>query len=178
MAADTGTQYAVRAWYDIVPELDQLIKISENSMWIFYIIIYFLAGLGLLNTQRMTALERRREFGVLLAIGTTPRRLAGQVIAESVMLTIIGAVVGTTLGMLASWYHQEAGLDFAAMSGDDDARPITYMGMEFSRFYFRLDPGATVLPVGVVVVVGLLCGLWPAISSARLDMPRAISGRT
>jgi ABC-type lipoprotein release transport system permease subunit len=168
----------VRAWYDIVPELAQMVEVSESSMWIFYIIIYLLAGLGLLNTQRMTALERRREFGVLLAIGTRPGRLRNQVIAETVMLTTMGAAVGTTIGMLISWYHQVFGLDFSASSPDGEAKPLEYMGVTFERFYFHLDPGSVVLPVLLIVFVGLLCGLWPAIQSGRLDITRAISGRT
>ena len=60
---------------EIVPELAQMVELSDSALWIWYIIIFGIAGLGILNTQRMSALERRREFGVLLAIGVTPNRL-------------------------------------------------------------------------------------------------------
>lgn len=166
-------ELAVRSWQEILPDVYGLIKLSESSMWIFYVIIYFIAALGILNAQRMAALERRREFGVLLAIGTSPRRMVAQVVAESVVLTLAGAVVGAILGTLVCWYHQEVGFQFAA-----DGETFQYMGVELGTIWFQLSLVDILMPLLHLAVVGLLCGLWPAISSARLDMPRAIAGRT
>ncbi len=166
-----------RTWYEIMPEFYSIVQLSTQSMWIFYIVIFLIAGLGIMNTQRMTALERRREFGVLLAIGTTPGRLGRQVIAEAVLLTLLGAVLGVVLGGLASWYHQIHGLDMRSMASGESGE-LNYMGVAFDRFYFHVNASDMLTPLGVVTFVGLLCGVWPAISSARLDMPRAISGRT
>lgn len=167
----------VRKWDEIVPELAQLVQMSESSSWIFFIVIYFVAALGVLNTQRMAALERQREFGILLAIGTTPRRLASQVLTESVLLTAAGSVLGGILGALATLYHQRVGMDLTSY-GSEGGEGLSYMGVTFERLYFHFQMSDLILPFVLMLGVGILCGLWPAIKSARLDMPRAISGRT
>ena len=79
-----GEGVATRTWREVMPALDATIEVSKGSMGIIYFIIFLIAALGILNTQRMSALERRREFGVLIALGTTPMRLARQVMTETV----------------------------------------------------------------------------------------------
>ncbi|MEC9071954.1 MAG: ABC transporter permease, partial [Myxococcota bacterium] len=85
---------AVRPWREIVPELEQLIVMSEKQGWFIYFVIFLIAGLAILNAQRMSALERRREFGVLLAIGLAPRRLASLIVLETALISVIGGLVG------------------------------------------------------------------------------------
>ena len=162
---------AVRSWGKLVPDLKNMSELSKRSMWIFYGIIYLVAGLGLFNTQRMTAYERRREFGVLLAIGTLPSRLFWQVLAESAALTAFGALIGGILGLAASGWHSLHGLPL----GDGG---FEYMGVAFSeRLYFELDWTQLVVPLVLITVVGFFCSLWPALSAVRLDIPSAVSGR-
>ena len=172
---DDGTGTLVtRTWKEIVPELHQMVEVTRSSMWIYYIIIYLICGLGILNTQRMSALERRREFGVLLAVGTTPGRMVRQVLTESVLLTTAGAIAGGIIGTALSWYHQENGLDLTMGKG---VGGMSWMGVNFDLFYFQLSTVDVLEPVLAILFVGLLCGLWPALKSALLDIPRAISGR-
>jgi ABC-type lipoprotein release transport system permease subunit len=160
-----------RTWGQIVPDLKSMSELSERSMWVFYGIIYLVAGLGLFNTQRMTAYERRREFGVLLAIGTRPLRLLGQVLLESALLTAIGGVLGAGLGLLVSWWHSVAGFSL----GDEG---FDYMGVAFSELlFFEFDFALAALPLVLIVVIGALCSCWPAAKAARINIPSAISGR-
>jgi ABC-type lipoprotein release transport system permease subunit len=176
LAGITGDpKLVVRSWQEIVPDLHQMVELSRQSMVLLYFIIYFVAALGILNTQRMTALERRREFGVMMAVGMTPRRLAGMVILESVLLTTFGAILGMLLGWGISAWHAHAGLDLAAFGSEG----FSYQGVTFtSRIHFVLTAPMVVVPPLVVMVVGAICGLWPAVASARLDAARAIAGRT
>jgi ABC-type lipoprotein release transport system permease subunit len=176
IAAGPAGGLSVRTWMQIVPDFHQLLATSQASMWIMYLVVYLVAALGLLNTQRMTALERRREFGVLLAIGTTPTRLARQVTMESVVQSLLGGLLGAVVGTLATLRHQVNGFDTGGLATDGDAG-WTYMGVSFDVIYFHLDWAEVLAPALLVTLVGLLCGLWPAITSARLDMSRAIAGR-
>ncbi|MEC8023385.1 MAG: FtsX-like permease family protein [Myxococcota bacterium] len=165
------SRLAVRSWGKLVPDLKNMSELSKRSMWIFYAIIYLVAGLGLFNTQRMTAYERRREFGVLLAIGTLPSLLFRHVLAESAALTAFGGLIGGLLGLAASWWHSLYGLPL----GDGG---FEYMGVAFSeRLYFELDWTQFFVPVVLIVIVGFFCSLWPALSAIRLDIPSAVSGR-
>ena len=66
----------VRSWQEVTPTLHQMILLFRNSYAVVYLLIYLVAAIGIVNTARMSALERRREFGVMLAIGMRPRRMS------------------------------------------------------------------------------------------------------
>ncbi len=171
-------EIVLRHWSEIVPDLADMIELSKRSIWILYGILYFLAGLGIFNTQRMSAFERRREFGVLLAIGVTPRRMAGLIVLETICLAAIGGLAGVALGSAITWYHSAYGLNMGAFTSTGDGS-FSYLGVDFApRLFFRLTPRMAIIPWAILFVVGLICGLWPALKSARIDAVRAIAGRT
>ncbi len=165
----------VRPWQEILPSIYQMIVVGRQSNWMTYLLVYLVAALGIVNTQRMSALERRREFGVLMAIGMRPRRMFRMVLTESVVLGTLGGLLGTALGSLVTWYHATAGLDMAMFTEHGE---FTFMGVAFSgRMYTHLTLTAAVQPVMVMLVVAFLAGIWPAIKSARLDPAPTIAGR-
>lgn len=167
----------LQTWKELVPDLVQIIEVSNASIWMFYLIIFALIALGILNTQRMSALERRREFGVLVAIGTTPNRLGLQLVLESIFLSCVGALVGIALGAAIVSYHAANGLDMGAFASGD-GKGISWAGISFDNLiYFRLDYAKLLPPIVWTAVVSLLCGLWPAIKAARANPVTAISGR-
>lgn len=173
-----GAGVVTRTWRQVVPSLDAMVEVSKGSMGIIYFIIFLIAALGILNTQRMSALERRREFGVLIAIGTTPMRLARQVMTEAVVLSAIGGLFGMLLGALAVYNNQVNGLDFVAMQGGGGGEEMNYMGVALGTFYFDLKLVDVFVPTGIMMIVGFVCGLWPAFTSSRTDAPSAIAGRS
>ncbi|MAE69844.1 MAG: hypothetical protein CME06_05180 [Gemmatimonadetes bacterium] len=171
-------EIVLRHWSEIVPDLADMIELSKRSIWILYGILYFLAGLCIFNTQRMSAFERRREFGVLLAIGVTPRRMAGLIVLETVSLAAIGGLAGVALGSAITWYHSAYGLNMGAFTSTGDGS-FSYLGVDFApRLYFRLTPRMAIMPWATLFALGSICGLWPALKSARIDSVRAIAGRT
>ena len=89
----------------------------------------------------------------------------------------VGGLLGLALGALAVYNNQVNGLDFAAMSGGTSGEAMDYMGVALGVFYFDLDWILCVVPTGIMMGVGLVCGLWPAWTSSRIDAPRAIAGR-
>jgi ABC-type lipoprotein release transport system permease subunit len=174
IAGIPGPKLVVRTWQELAPELHKLIGLSKLSMLFLYGIVYLIAALGILNAQRMTALERKRELAVMMAIGVTPARLGGMILAESALLCGFGATAGMLVGALVTWYHAHAGLDLAAMG----SQGFSYAGVTFqSRIHFVLRPAMVLWPAVAVVVVGVLCGLWPALASVRLRLAGAIAGR-
>ena len=165
----------VRPWQEVLPSIYQMLSISRQSNWMTYLLIYLVAAIGLLNTQRMSALERKRELGVLMAIGMRPRRMFRMILTESLVLGIMGGLLGTALGAAVTWYHATVGLDLALFT---DHGEFTFMGVAFSgRMYSIVTPAATIQPIVVMVLVAFLAGLWPAVKSARLDPAPTIAGR-
>ncbi len=165
----------VRPWQEILPSIHKMLTLSRQSNWMMYLLVYLVAAVGIVNTQRMSALERRREFGVLLAIGMRPRRMFRMVLTESLVLGTLGGLLGTALGALVTWYHATAGLDMALFT---EHGGFTFMGVAFSgKMYTTLTATAAMQPVLVMILVAFLAGLWPAATSARLDPAPTIAGR-
>lgn len=166
----------VQPWQEIVPSISQMIVLFRRSYAFMYLLIYLVAAVGILNTARMSALERRREFGVMLAIGMRPRRLFRTIVVETTVLGLVGALIGAAAGFLVSWYHATAGFDMSVFS---DQATFSFVGVAFSeRIYFVLGPMMVVQPVVIMLVVAALSGLWPAIRAARIAPASTIAGRT
>lgn len=169
-------ELVVRPWQEVLPSMAQMLVLFRQSYGFMYLIIYLVAAVGIINTQRMSAMERRREFGVMLAIGMRPRRMFRTIIVETLVLGLVGALIGALGGALLTWYHATAGFDMTIFT---DQATFSMMGVSFSdRIYSELWAGAVIQPVLVMLVVAALSGLLPAIRSARIDPAPTIAGRT
>jgi len=166
----------VRPWQELLPGIEQMILIFRRSYWIVYLLVYLLAAVGIVNTQRMSALEREREFGVMMAVGMRPRRMFRTLLVETGVLGVAGALLGAMAGTSLAWYHATRGFDMGMVA---DQTSFSYMGVAFSeRIFFVLRPEHVVEPVLIMGGVALLSGLWPAIRAARVDPAPTIAGRT
>jgi ABC-type lipoprotein release transport system permease subunit len=166
----------VRPWQRVIPSMAQMIVIFRQSYAFMYLLVYLVAAVGIVNTQRMSAMERRREFGVMMAIGMRPRRMFRTLVVETLVLGLVGALIGAAVGALLTWYYATAGFDMTVFT---DEATFSMMGVSFSdRIYFDLYPNAVIQPVLVMLVVAALSALWPAIKAARIDPAPTIAGRT
>ena len=116
-----------------------------------------LAGLGVLNGQLLSALERAKELGVLKALGTTRRQVAGIVLLESSVVGLIGGGLGAALGSLLGPFIVSA---LRVMSGLD--LPQRGAGL--------YAPAAWI----GAVLVALLAGLYPIWRMNRADAIAAV----
>ena len=173
---ETPWLLVVRPWQELAPEIHQMTLLFRTSYSILYLIVYLVAAAGILNTARMSALERRREFGVMLAVGMRPRRMFRTLAVESLVLGLAGAAIGALIGGILAAYHAAVGLDLTAFT---DEASFTFMGVAFSdRLYFVLRDWHVIEPILVMLVVTVLSGAWPAFRAARIDPAPTIAGRT
>ncbi len=164
-----------RAWQEVEPGLYEMLIYGDQMNRVIFLIVFFVVALGVLNTLRMSAMERHREFGVMRAVGMSRRRLFGLIALEGSILGLMGALVGGVLGAGVTYYHATAGLDLSPFVEGD----ATWMGVSFAeRIHFIMTWETVVYPVVGLVVVSTLCAIWPAISAIRLNARDAISGRT
>ena len=146
--------------YDGRRELAGLEAPMHQSMFIadaVWIIVVFVAAVALLNTLTLSVLERRRELGVLRAMGSSRRFTVRMVLAEAAGIGVVGGVLGLLFGLADQWM-------FSLVSGDL---------MNF-QVVFRPSPTALVFTVGALAL-SLLGSVPPAVRAARLNIVEAIS---
>lgn len=120
-------------------------------------------GIGIMNIMLVTVTERTREIGLRRAVGAKGRNILAQFLSESVILTLIGGVLGLGLGWLLG---RAAGSLLTGVPGTGGPRGQTVQAV--------MDPQVALLAVGVAVAVGIIFGLFPAIRAARLDPAGAL----
>ncbi len=97
--------YEVMSWKEMMPDLDQFIEVDSAGHYIFIGILYFIISFGLFSTLLMMTFERTREFGILIAIGMKKRLLTMMLLLESLMISLMGCLIGVAAGILGvSWF--------------------------------------------------------------------------
>jgi len=161
-----GPGYEALSYGQLMPELKAMEAMTGTALLIAAVFVYFLVGLGILNTALMSVLERTREFGVMMAVGTRPRRLVWLVLAESFWIATVSAAAGLALGLFLTWYGSEhAILDMSRRMGEGmDFAGVVVRSVLHTRFSVPLGLKAA----AYVYAMALVVGLYPAWRVSRM----------
>jgi len=166
---DDHKTMAVLDWMELMPGLVQSIKMDLVSALIMYAILIVVVAFSILNTFLMAIFERTREFGVLMAMGTTPGRLMKFLIFESVTITLIGIILGIIFGSLVTGYFQVHGI---VISGASEF--LSQYGLP-ERMYPKLSILSVSVGAGIVLIITVLTALYPAFKVRRLRPVEAMT---
>ncbi len=134
---------------------NQALSTIDLANWLFSVIAIIIGGLGIINTMVMSVNERTHEIGVLKAVGWKERRILGMILGESMVLTLIAAVLGTIIAIVGV----TALLSFTSIGG-------------LIKPYYSLD--IILRALAVAFTVGIIGGLYPAYRASRLSPTEAL----
>jgi ABC-type lipoprotein release transport system permease subunit len=161
----------VLTWKEGLRELYEAILLDDLGLYLMMAIIFVIVALGIFNTILMSVVERTRELGVMMAVGTSGRRLFATVMVESLILGVVSAAVGLAIGLSIHFWLASHGLDLGSLYGEDmEMAGIVFKG----RVYSYLTVG--VVAKWTAVVIGLVVGsaVYPALRAARLNPVEAM----
>ena len=137
-----------------VMEMEQMadmLNMLQASTWAISLLAIIVGGLGIINTMLMSVFERTREIGVLKAVGWSDKRILGMIVGESLVITIVSAIIGSIIGFGA----------------------CTILGPQMG-----IDPLFTpkifIQAFSIAIVVGIIGGLYPAIKAVKLPPTEAL----
>jgi len=108
-------------------------------------------GIGIMNIMLVTVTERTREIGLRKALGAKRKAIISQFLTEAIMITLIGGMIGTAIGIGISYFLSKSmSLDFVLS--------VPSIGLAF----------------GVSMAVGVLFGWYPAYKAAKLEPIEAL----
>ena len=123
------------------------------------VVVGLVAVLGLVSALLISVLQRRRELGLLRAVGASQVQVLRSVLAEALLMGLIGSLIGLLVGIPLEWYVlrvlmlDEAGFSFPVL-------------VPWTAATFVLASG---------VLVASLAGMLPALQAVRLRIPEAIA---
>ncbi len=149
-------------WNELMPGLRQSIEMDLISGLIFYLLLVLVVAFSILNTFLMAIFERTREFGVLMAIGTTPGRLTKVLLIESMSMTFVGIVAGIIVGSMITVYFQSHGIEISGAS-----ELLSQFGIT-GRMYPKLSLLSAVSGPLAVLIITFFAALYPALKVRRM----------
>lgn len=164
----------VYTWAQRNPALDSLVETGMGANDGVYTILFLLIALGVFNAISMSVLERTKEFGVMLALGTRRARLFRLVMAEVSLLGLLAIGVGAALGTGLELFGRIHGWPMAWF-GLDEAAQNQVAGVAYETVYYSaLSPQKGVSIAMTMLLMLLVAGLAPAIRAARLSPVEAM----
>ncbi|HSJ43563.1 MAG TPA: FtsX-like permease family protein [Euzebyales bacterium] len=148
LTAQDSTEYKE----ELAGRVDQILGLVSALLGLSILIALF----GIINTLSLSVLERVRELGLLRAVGATRRQVRSIVRWESVLIAVLGAMFGITVGAVFGWMSVQALADQGVST-------------------FAFPVGQIALAVLAAAVVGTLAAVMPARRAARVDVLRALA---
>lgn len=156
-AADRGYVTADRSAIrkilgDIIERVYKLVHLQQ-------VVVGLVAALGVVTSLLISVLQRKRELGLLLAVGATPAQVIRTVLYEAVLMGLFGTVLGFFIGVPLEWYV------------------VRVVLFEESGFVFDVVlPWKQAFGIGIgAMVVATLAGLLPALRAVKTRIPDAIA---
>ncbi len=161
-------------WQEVMPDLAQSVVLDKAGMYGMIGILIVVVSFGIFNTILMAVLERKREFGVVLALGLRPRAIFRIVYIESILLAGVGLVLGLLVAIPLALYLQTHPISLA--NNEEMVAAFEVVGAE-PLLSAKLVASNPLFSGLTILVVALVAALYPALRASRgkpVDVLRSI----
>ena len=151
LAEDEADDFYVRDMSELSKALGSTAQQMGRLLPAIALISLVVGGVGIMNIMLVSVTERTREIGLRMAVGARGRDILTQFLVESVLLCLVGGILGCAIGRgvsLALWLFKGWSTEFA--------------------------PSAYIAAVGVSAAVGVIFGFYPAWKASRMDPIEAL----
>ena len=152
LSPDDAPDFRIELSQDVMKQLNDILGIVVLVLSLIAGISLVVGGVGIMNIMYVTVTERTREIGLRKAIGARKRSIMSQFLVESVVLSLVGGLIGILTGMALY------GLATALIP----------------QMPFVLNGNALLVSFGVCTLIGVFFGWYPSRKAANLDPIQAI----
>jgi len=158
----------VETWSEISPELGYAQEMMGSMIYIFMGIVLIALAFSIINTMLMAVLERKKELGMLMAVGMNKKRLFSMISIETVFIAMIATPIGMLLSYWSISYFNKYGIDLSAV-----AEGLENLGIG-SRIYTYLPNNLYISITAMTLTVSFLSSIFPARRALKLQPSEAI----
>ena len=133
--------------------MDFLIDYAENMQFIIIMIFVFTMSIVLWNAGLVGGLRRYGEFGLRLAIGENKNEIYTKMVVESLLIGLIGSIIGTAIGLFFSYLMQVYGIDTSDMMQNSTMMTPTVFRSQINSttYYIGFIPGVLSTVIGALL---------------------------
>lgn len=164
-----GSKEEVMDWEEMNSLLLKQIESDRSSGLIMKGVLYMIIAFGILGTVMMMMAERKKEFGVLIAIGMRKFKLIITLMLETVYIGMVGVIAGIVASIPIVYYFLYNPIPLTGQAGE----MMLQMGFEPAMF-FSMTPSIFYNQALTIFVFTLLIGLYPVFYIRRLKIMSAL----
>ncbi len=171
--AALGADVAVEPWTVFRRELYEYVSMAGAANSIIVFVIFAMAIFGVANTMLMATYERRKEFAVVRALGTTPGSVARTVLFEGIVLGVVALLAGVLItAPVMMWVHAHP-IDLSGFT--DEIRAAGSVMRPLIQVAYSVE--GPVLSAVALLLTSLFAALFPAYRAVRIPPADALAGR-
>jgi lipoprotein-releasing system permease protein len=164
-------QYSVSTWQQRQGPLLAAVQMETVVLNVLLFMIIAVAGFGILAIFFMIVVEKTRDIGILKSLGASSWGIMGIFLMYGVFLGLVGAGIGTFLGLMIVHYIQEIADFVSYITGQPIFDPSIYY---FSRIPTIVEPFTVTWVCIGAVLIAVLASILPAFRAANLHPVRAL----
>lgn len=164
-----GDNYSVMTWDEMDPATKQMIEGDKGQAYIMKGILYVLIGFGVFSTVIMMIAERRKELGVMVAVGMNKAKLSAVLFYETMLIGAVGLATGFLVSVpLVYWMVAHP----IPLTGEV-AEVYEQFGME-PAIYFGADTSVFTIQLLIVFIITLLVAIYPINKVRTLKVTKSL----
>ncbi|MBN2408875.1 MAG: FtsX-like permease family protein [Candidatus Aminicenantes bacterium] len=148
----------VTTWMELNRSLFSALKLEKTIMFLTITLIVIVAALNIIATLILMVMEKTRDIGILMAVGSTPRSVRKIFFLQGAMIGVIGTSAGAALGLFICWLANT----FKLIKVPVDIYQITYVP-------FHIKPADLLIIAAVSLSISLLSTLFPSHRASKVD---------
>lgn len=156
-------------WDEVLTDIKELREFDSIGDKFFMFILIVIVSFGILNTITMSVVERFREIGISISIGMKPIKIFFQLIIETIIISLIGIIIGNIFGFFVNNYFEKNPVllsrDYEQLYAEYGFLPLLPSSTEPSIF---LNTSFLILLISIITCI------YPAYKAYRLEPLKGI----
>jgi ABC-type lipoprotein release transport system permease subunit len=164
-----GSDFEVMDWKELNGILIKQIDSDRASGIIIKGVLYMIIAFGIFGTIMMMTAERKKEFGVLIAVGMQKFKLSYVLVLETIMLGFVGVIAGIAASLPITWYFTMHPIPMTGQA----AETMSQMGFE-PIMSFSMTPSVFYNQAITIFIFTVVICIYPVINISRLIINKAL----
>ncbi len=151
--------YIVRTWMDLNQNLFSALRLEKMAMFVILTLIVIVAALNIISTLTVMVAEKRKDIGILKAIGATRKRIMMIFSFQGIIIGVLGVTIGALTGIGVSLLLDKFRFPILPES--------IYYGINYLPIKIGLIDSASI--IAAALIISFIASIYPAYQAARLS---------